>query len=225
MKKHKRELSDKEIDIIITERDFYKKILQSIPAVIHVNNLSTELVEWVNDAGERISGYTREEIVNNPNFLPNVIVEEDLEWIAESIIDYKKDNGVSSYVYSMRNADGTLSNYHGIGVVFERDENGIPLKNLAIDIDVTHEIRNYIQLKRQFESLTKKLNSDKLDKLTKIEVEVIKNICKGKTVDEISKDLKRSYHTIDNHKRNIFKKLLINKTSQLIYFAKEVGLI
>ncbi|HOP05431.1 MAG TPA: PAS domain-containing protein [Tenuifilaceae bacterium] len=225
MKKHKRELSDKEIDIIITERDFYKKILQSIPAVIHVNNLSTELVEWVNDAGERISGYTREEIVNNPNFLPNVIVEEDLEWIAESIIDYKKDNGVSSYVYSMRNADGTLSNYHGIGVVFERDENGIPLKNLAIDIDVTHEIRNYIQLKRQFENLTKKLNSDKLDKLTKIEVEVIKNICKGKTVDEISKDLKRSYHTIDNHKRNIFKKLLINKTSQLIYFAKEVGLI
>jgi len=225
MKKHKRELSDKEIDIIITERDFYKKILQSIPAVIHVNNLSTELVEWVNDAGERISGYTREEIVNNPNFLPNVIVEEDLEWIAESIIDYKKDNGVSSYVYSMRNADGTLSNYHGIGVVFERDENGIPLKNLAIDIDVTHEIRNYIQLKRQFENLTKKLNSDKLDKLTKIEVEVIKNICKGKTVDEISKDLKRSYHIIDNHKRNIFKKLLINKTSQLIYFAKEVGLI
>lgn len=120
MKKHKRELSDKEIDIIITERDFYKKILQSIPAVIHVNNLSTELVEWVNDAGERISGYTREEIVNNPNFLPNVIVEEDLEWIAESIIDYKKDNGVSSYVYSMRNADGTLSNYHGIAVGFNR---------------------------------------------------------------------------------------------------------
>ncbi len=224
MKKHTVKLSDKEIDSVIAERDFYKKILNSIPAVIHVNNLSTKMVEWVNDAGERISGYTREEIVNNPNFLPNVIVEEDLEWIAESIIDYKRDNGVGSYVYSMRNADGTLSNYHAIGVVFERDENGAPLKNLAIDIDVTHEIRNYIQLKRQFENLSKKLNSEKLGKLSKVEIEVIKIICKGKTVRETARIMGRSYYTVDNHKRNIFKKIRINKIGQLISFAKEVEL-
>lgn len=219
------EHSDDQVAQIIAERDFYKKMLNSLPAVVHLNNLSTELVEWVNDAAVKISGYRREEMLNNRDFLPNAMVEEDMEWVRQSILDYKQDNGVYSYLYAMRNANGTVSNYHGIGVIFDYDENGVPLHSLAIDIDITSEVRNYKQLKRQYEYLTKKLYGSKLEMLTIIEIEVLKHICSGKTVKETSVAMNRSHHTIDNHKRNIFKKLGINKTRNLAAFAKEVGLI
>lgn len=225
MDKTSDELSKEQIEEIIKERDFYKKILNAIPAVVHLNNLSTELVEWINDAGVKLSGYKRDEIVNNPEFFKRAIFEEDLDWVKESIIEYKKDDGVNSYIYSMRNADGTITNYHGLGVVFEYDMDGVPLKNLAIDIDITGEVRNFKQLKRQYQQVCKKLNGSKLETLSCIEIEVLKHICKGKTVKETSEEMKRSRHTIDNHKRNIFKKLGVNKTRQLAAFAKEVGLI
>ena len=225
MDKKTTRLSQKEIDKIIEERDFYKKILNAIPAVVHVNNLSTKVVEWVNDAGLKISGYTRDEIVNNPNFFAMAMVEEDLEWVQESIAEYKKDDGIKSFIYSMRNADGTISNYHGFGLVFEYDKDGVPLKNIAIDIDITSEVRNFKQLKRQYQQVCKKLNRSKLEALTRVEIEVLKHICAGKTVKEISIEMKRSHHTIDNHKRHIFKKLKINKARHLTVFAKEVGLI
>lgn len=218
-------LSQEEIDEIVKERDFYKKILNSLPAVIHVNNLTTQLVEWINNAGLKISGYSWDEIVNNPDFFSKAIVEEDLEWVQQSILDYKKEEGTYSYIYSLRNANGTITNYHGLGVVFEHDEQGLPLKNVAIDIDITNEVRNFKQLKRQYNQICQKLNSNKLECLTLIEIDVLKHICSGKTVKETSQIMKRSPHTIDNHKRNIFRKLGVNKTRQLAAFAKDMGLI
>ena len=35
----------------------------------------------------------------------------------------------------------------------------------------------------------------------------------------------RSYETINNHKRNIFKKLEVNKTTQLVSKARELGIV
>ena len=125
----------------------------------------------------------------------------------------------------MKNADGTVKNYHGLGVVFETDENNKPIRNLAIDIDITNEIRNYKQLKSHLNELTRKLRKTELNQITKTEQIVIKQLCKGQTIKHIASSLDRSVHTIDNHKRNVFKKLNIHKTGELILWAKDVGII
>lgn len=219
------EISVEEYEKIKIERDFYKKILDKIPAVVHVNNLNTQLVDWVNDTAERFSGYKREFMVQNPDFLQNVIVEEDLEWFQESIAEYKQLEGIYSNIYSMKLKDGSIATYHGLGVVFETDENNKPIRNLAIDVDITTEIRNYKQLKSHLDELTRKLRKTELDQLTKAEIKVIVLLCKGNTLKQVATELDRSVHTIDNHKRNIFNKINVHKISELVVWAKDVGLV
>lgn len=66
--------------------------------------------------------------------------------------------------------------------------------------------------------------SDKLSMITNREREIIKLLADGMTTREIAECKNRSYDTINNHKRNIFKKLNIHKLSELIAFAVENGL-
>ncbi|PZX10142.1 PAS domain-containing protein [Breznakibacter xylanolyticus] len=217
--------STSDLQAIIAERDFYKKILDALPAVVHVNNLETQMVDWINGGVVQISGYEPGQIVNNPDFLKSVVVPDDLTWMAESIVKFKvMQQRSDSYLYSMRHADGTVATYQGFGVVFERDAAGRPLRNLAIDIDITHEISNYKQLKRHLEEMTKQLHQSQLKQLTKTEKQVIVYLCDGKTVKEIAGLLHRSVHTIANHKRNVYSKLGLHRTGQLVGWAKEVGL-
>ena len=63
-----------------------------------------------------------------------------------------------------------------------------------------------------------------LKTLTKTEKEIIRLLANGKTTMEIADFKNRSYETINNHKRNIYQKLSINKLSDLTSFAVENGL-
>lgn len=62
------------------------------------------------------------------------------------------------------------------------------------------------------------------DNLTSREVQIIKLIAKGLTNQEIGEKLELSNRTIDTHRRNIYGKLDINKSTELIKYAVKYGL-
>jgi len=62
-------------------------------------------------------------------------------------------------------------------------------------------------------------------KITSREKEVIKLIAKGKSTEEISTELFISFETVKTHRKNIFKKLNINKVHELIKFAYDNNLL
>ncbi|MDX9846845.1 MAG: LuxR C-terminal-related transcriptional regulator [Tenuifilaceae bacterium] len=86
-------------------------------------------------------------------------------------------------------------------------------------------MRHYKQLKAHLSSISQKINKHNLCALTKTQVRIITLLCEGKSVRQIAENLNRSFHTVDNHKRTIFKKLGINKMQHLVAFAKENGLV
>lgn len=61
--------------------------------------------------------------------------------------------------------------------------------------------------------------------LTKREKEILKLIASGMSNKEVGDVLFLSLHTVHTHKRNIYKKLNVNKTSQLVRFAILLELI
>jgi DNA-binding NarL/FixJ family response regulator len=61
--------------------------------------------------------------------------------------------------------------------------------------------------------------------VTPSEIEIIKLITQGLTTKEIANQKKLSYHTIITHRKNIFRKLGINNTSELIMYAMRIGII
>lgn len=57
------------------------------------------------------------------------------------------------------------------------------------------------------------------------EVEIIRLIAEGCTTKDISEKLFLSFHTVSTHRKNIFKKLLIRNSSELILYALKKGII
>ena len=64
-------------------------------------------------------------------------------------------------------------------------------------------------------------NFEKKIKLTNREIELIELFSKGLSSKEIASQLNVSYFTVDTHKKNIFKKMNINSTVELVKFYYE----
>jgi len=80
----------------------------------------------------------------------------------------------------------------------------------------------YVTAELDAELLKKKLFHDTFTqkmKLTRREVEIIRMLSKGKSSDEVAEELFISPHTVDTHRKNIFRKLEINNLAALVRFA------
>lgn len=62
-------------------------------------------------------------------------------------------------------------------------------------------------------------------KLTKTETEVLKDIAMGLTTKEIAAKRISSFHTINTHRKNIFRKLGVNSIHEATVYALRAGLV
>jgi DNA-binding NarL/FixJ family response regulator len=63
------------------------------------------------------------------------------------------------------------------------------------------------------------------DKLTTSERLVLHEIARGKTTKEIAFEQNLSFHTINTHRKNIFRKLEVNNVHEAIKYALRAGII
>ncbi len=61
--------------------------------------------------------------------------------------------------------------------------------------------------------------------LTCTELEILKAIAQGKTTKEIAADRFSSIHTINTHRKNIFRKLGVNTAHEAVKYAFRAGLV
>jgi len=71
----------------------------------------------------------------------------------------------------------------------------------------------------------KKENTTKRSLLTSTELELVQLFTQGKTAKEIAELRCLSHHTINTHRKNIFRKLELNNVQELIKFALKNGLV
>lgn len=72
------------------------------------------------------------------------------------------------------------------------------------------------------------LDSDKeagVPKLTNREMEIVRMCCEGLSSKEIAAQMELSVRTVDTHKANIFRKLKIKSTVELVKYVAETGLL
>lgn len=61
--------------------------------------------------------------------------------------------------------------------------------------------------------------------LTKTEVEILKDIALGMTTKEIAEKRFSSFHTVNTHRKNIFRKLKVNTVHEATKYALRAGLV
>lgn len=78
---------------------------------------------------------------------------------------------------------------------------------------------------KDYKVLNKSIHFENTDNLSKREIEILKNVCKGLTNQEISTELNISPLTVDKHRSNILSKTNSKNTAQLVVYAFENKLL
>lgn len=61
--------------------------------------------------------------------------------------------------------------------------------------------------------------------LTHTEIEILRGVAQGKTTKEIASERYSSIHTVNTHKKNIFRKLQVNTAHEAVKYAFRAGLV
>ncbi len=63
------------------------------------------------------------------------------------------------------------------------------------------------------------------DRLTPSERVILREIAMGKTTKEIAFEKNLSFHTVNSHRKNIFRKLEVNNVHEAIRYAMRAGIV
>lgn len=95
-------------------------------------------------------------------------------------------------------------------------------------IEATLKGRKYYSdevLDMALDHIENKYTADDQKHLTPSEIEIVKLIADGLTTKEIAAKRNISYHTVNTHRKNIFRKVEVSNTSELIIHAIKSGWI
>ncbi len=222
-------ISNKSINSLIQENEFLKRLIKEAPVTIHINKIDENgynMPVWANDKYEKLLGYTLHERqgVGYANKKSGIYHEEDIEAIRKAIKMGMADRTLEeSLIFRFYKKDGELRwiYIHSKAIIYKGDPNHV----LSVGFDVTEKmVLNPKQLEVYTKEISQLKNHIKICRLTRTEKEIIKELALGLTTKQIAEQRSRSYETINNHKRNIFKKLNLHNISELVAFAKNTGL-
>ncbi len=192
----------------------------------HENCLSTITLLFLEEKGCKMYGKSLEEIQKiGPEFLMEIMHPEDIERCVTQLTEFalrQDENEVLTYIQRLRLVDNEdykpyftcakLNLSKNIFQCITTPMTGVNEFKGEINhiLEKSTYIDNHVTLYTSFSSR---------------EREVITLVCKGKTVKEIANQLFLSPHTIEKHKKNIYKKSKFNSNAELIEFALNFNLI
>jgi len=100
-----------------------------------------------------------------------------------------------------------------------------PMSEIREAIDFTIQNRRYLCQSMTEMLLQPESGEEETIKLTKTETEILKDIALGMTTKEIAAKRFSSFHTINTHRKNIFRKLGVNNIHEATMYALRAGLV
>ena len=100
-----------------------------------------------------------------------------------------------------------------------------PVNDIANAIRAAQEGNRFFS-QRAVELLLNQRQKEEVEtNLTQTEIEILKAIAQGKTTKEIANERFSSIHTINTHRKNIFRKIGVNSAHEAIKYAFRSGLV
>lgn len=99
------------------------------------------------------------------------------------------------------------------------------LAEIKAALDYASEHKRFICQNMAEQLLTPNAEPEETVKLTKTETEILKDIALGMTTKEIAQKRFSSFHTVNTHRKNIFRKLGVNNVHEATKYALRAGLV
>ena len=186
-------------------------IRAKFPGEISIADDKTELILQLKEHPESIIflDYTLFDFNDASNLMIAADRFAKSEWIL--ISDDLTSDFIGQIYYGSRN----------ISILFK----DTPVSDITNALHSAQEGNRYISQRAVELLLNQRQKEDVETNLTQTEVEILKAIAQGKTTKEIANERFSSIHTINTHRKNIFRKIGVNSAHEAIKYAFRSGLV
>lgn len=209
--------------------DFYEQIFATMNGAIYILDITTGGIHWITD-NETVRtnlGVTAQQIIGMGQEFPKRLQRyPDYNESMTDAIAYFIQNPETKWIglYRIQSISGTYRWVMYSTSAFEFNNDQL-CKTITMAIDVTKEINTNQVLTQYIRTSLHSQYADIYELLSDREIEVINHTAKGKSTRDIANELFLSHHTIESHKSNIFKKLNVGSSVELVQLAEKVGLL
>ncbi len=206
--------------------NFMQSVVDGIEAIILVVDLNKPRLVWANDGYKRLIGFDGLRDVDfEMEQLTSRYHPQDISYL-ENMKDYLMKNPEDTYTafYRFRHADGHYLWLFTSTRVFRIDRGKNIFETVSVSVDFTGPISYRKNLKQFSQNKLQWVNQSRINKITKREKEILRHFAAGGTTTEVSELLGLSPHTVNNHRKNMLKKLGLKNLAALVNFAVENGL-
>ena len=215
------------------ELEYYKKILDSIPAVIYINELkqsgdiSSFKSEWMNQRGYDFLECTHEEIeLMGFDFFTEVVHPVDLQRLSvgsKVLCTVTPESDTATVLRIKSKIQDEYRWFFCSKAVMEIFDNGTMRKTLTIASEIKEIAYPDHQISLALKEILRQNNRLKALNITKREFDVLHQIAQGKTNDEIAKAFNISIHAAKKHRTHLIQKTCTKNSSGLAALAVESG--
>ncbi len=208
--------------------DFYEEIFRKLPAIIYLYDCEKRSPVWVSRCISEFTGFSLDERLktDSDTWYSERYHPDDVSMEIDTKERFTKEPDKNlSVIYRVKHKNGQWKWLLASGAVFKKRPDGTPENTIAVCADITNNRISEKRFASYLKEMRRMTNIHKINTLTKKENEVLKLLIQGHSVRKIAEMTFRSHHTIDNHKRNIMKKLNIHHICRLTEFALECGLV
>ncbi|MCS7004058.1 MAG: LuxR C-terminal-related transcriptional regulator [Cytophagales bacterium] len=164
-------------------------------------------------------GYETDEIEKKQHKLLEHLIHPEDQHLLDDILAFFRENRGDFWVSAVRLRESRkIYHYFTISAIgYEKNQDRIR-RAVVVLTDITH----FIETDKQFRGL---VNQEILSSISKREKQIIKLIAQGYRNVDIANELDIRVPTVETHRKNIYKKLKLRNTADLITFAHENRLL
>ncbi len=226
------DINNKSIDrqtikkVLINRIAFYEKMASSLDALILIYDINQLRVIWANEVFARVLGYS---LSSDQQMEEQKVIDmyhpDDREYIKSKYATLEKNpDSAHTAFYRFRHAKGHYVWLFSSSRVFKKDSASNAFEIITISVDFTGPLSYQKNMKLFAQEKLRDINAVHVQKITKRERHILQFFSRGYNTREIGGLLGISYHTVNNHRKNMLKKLGLKNLSALVNFAAENGL-
>lgn len=207
------------------ELQYYEKMLSRLNAIVFVFDVINLRMVWINDAMKRILGYDKPDVNIDKQSILDIYHPDDRDVLKEMRNYFRhRKSGTFTAVYKFRDVNGEYLWLCTAANIFRRTTDESVFEVVGVTLDMTHQLVYKNNVKVLSREMMQQINKSSIEKITKREKEILRYFANGYKTREIAEMLQLSFHTVNNHRKNLLKKLKMKNLAALVSFAVESGL-
>ena len=202
-----------------------KKIHSNINAFLFILDLNTNKFVWISDYHRKLLGYKVDLKKQDSKALLNLFHPDDRDLLKEMKEFFSKTKkGVFSSIYRLKKGSGDFFWVYTNVKIFKKTHDLSTFQIVGLTVDFSLSINYNKHVKQVLKEKLQESNTLLIANVSGRELEIMRYFANGYKTKEIAEELDISFHTVNNHRKNILKKLKLRNLASMVNFAVENGL-